>query len=85
MVRVPEMPHPRLLADGGQRVGGEAGPDAKAEHRAGRRASLPRDACINVISDPPELYISMTIRKSEHLQALLDALAAFAPMLEGDR
>ena len=49
-----------------------------------RRAKLPRDACVTITTDPPELYVSLTIRKPEHLQALLDAISAFAPMLDAD-
>jgi hypothetical protein len=48
------------------------------------RAKLPRDACLTITTDPPELYVSLTIRKPEHLQALLDAITAFAPMIDAE-
>lgn len=49
------------------------------------RARLPRDAHVSISTNPAELYISMTIRKHEHIQALLDTLQTFAPMIEDDR
>lgn len=48
----------------------------------GVRPKLPRDACITIGTDPPELYVSLTIKRPEHLAALLQTLDTFAPMLE---
>ena len=51
---------------------------------APRRAPprLPRDACITFTTNPTELYVSMTIRKPEHLEALIEALQMYAPQIE---
>ena len=43
---------------------------------------LPRDACITFTTNPTELYVSMTIRKPEHLEALIEALQMYAPQIE---
>jgi len=43
---------------------------------------LPRDSCITFTTNPTELYVSMTIRKPEHLEALIEALQMYAPQIE---
>jgi len=43
---------------------------------------LPRDACITFTTNPTELYVAMTIRKPEHLEALIEALQMYAPQIE---
>ena len=47
-----------------------------------RLPRLPRDACITFTTNPTELYVSMTIRKPEHLEALIEALQMYAPQIE---
>ena len=50
-----------------------------------RLPRLPRDACITFTTNPTELYVSMTIRKPEHLEALIEALQMYAPQIEHGR
>jgi hypothetical protein len=76
-------PKPRLLPPPQEQS--QAWRDADtSQTRTQPRAKLPRDACVTITTDPPELYVSLTIRKPEHLQALLDAISAFAPMLDAE-
>ena len=49
-----------------------------------RKLKLPRDASIHHQAWPPELYISMTITKVEHIQALAETLETFSRLLEDD-
>lgn len=50
-----------------------------------RRPRLPRDAHVTFSTNPTELYISMTIRKLEHLDALMETLQMYAPQIEAGR
>ena len=47
-----------------------------------RLPRLPRDSHIAFSTNPTELYISMTIRKVEHLNALMETLQMYAPQIE---
>ena len=47
-----------------------------------RLPRLPRDACITFTTNPTELYVSMTIRKPEHLEALIETLQMYGPQIE---
>ena len=75
-------PRPKLIAGPTRAQPDFTMPEHDRLHAPHLHAKLPRDACVTITTDPPELYISLTIRKPEHLQALLDAVAAFAPMLD---
>jgi hypothetical protein len=61
--------------------------EAPATARAvpARRPRLPRDAHVTFSTNPTELYISMTIRKLEHLEALMETLQMYAPQIEYGR
>ena len=62
--------------------------DARAEApRAAptRRPRLPRDAHIQFSTNPAELYVSLTMTKIEHLEALMETLQTYAPQLEHAR
>jgi hypothetical protein len=50
-----------------------------------RQPRLPRDSYIAFSSNPTELHISMTIRKIEHLDALMETLQMYAPQIEAGR
>jgi hypothetical protein len=56
------------------------GPPTKITPR--RQPRLPRDSYIAFSSNPTELHINMTIRKPEHLEALVEALQMYAPQIE---
>jgi len=47
-----------------------------------RRPRLPRDAHIQFSTNPPELYVTLTMTKIEHLDALMETLQTYAPQLE---
>ena len=47
-----------------------------------RRPRLPRDAHIQFSTNPPELYVTLTMTKIEHLEALMETLQTYAPQLE---
>jgi hypothetical protein len=50
-----------------------------------RRPRLPRDAYIAFSTNPTELHLSMTIRKLEHIEALMETLQTFAQQVEYGR
>jgi hypothetical protein len=50
-----------------------------------RRPRLPRDSHVTFSTNPTELYISMTIRKLEQLDALMETLQMYAPQIECGR
>ena len=50
-----------------------------------RRPRLPRDAHVTFSTNPTELYLSMTIRKIEHIEALMETLQMYAPQIEYGR
>jgi hypothetical protein len=49
-----------------------------------RKLRLPRDASIQYIDYPPQLYINMTITKVEHIAALGETLETFSRLLDQD-
>lgn len=49
-----------------------------------RKLRLPRDAHIQYQDYPPELYLSMTITKVEHIAALSETLETFSRLLDQD-
>ena len=50
-----------------------------------RQPRLPRDAHVAFSTNPTELYLSMTIRKLEHIEALMETLQTFAQQVEYGR
>ena len=50
-----------------------------------RRPRLPRDAHVSFSTNPAELYVSLTMTKIEHLEALMETLQTYAPQLEHAR
>ena len=50
-----------------------------------RRPRLPRDSHISFSTNPAELYVSLTMTKIEHLEALMETLQTYAPQLEHAR
>ena len=50
-----------------------------------RRPRLPRDAHVSFSTNPTELYLSMTIRKIEHIEALMETLQTYAQQIEYGR
>ena len=50
-----------------------------------RRPRLPRDAYVAFSTNPTELHLSMTIRKIEHIEALMETLQMYAPQIEYGR
>jgi hypothetical protein len=50
-----------------------------------RRPRLPRDAHVTFSTNPTELYLSMTIRKLEHIEALMETLQMYAQQIEYGR
>ena len=50
-----------------------------------RRPRLPRDAHVTFSTNPTELYLSITIRKIEHIEALMETLQMYAPQIEYGR
>lgn len=50
-----------------------------------RRPRLPRNAHVSFSTDPAELYISVTITKIEHIEALMETLQTYASQLEHAR
>ena len=50
-----------------------------------RRNRLPRDAYVAFSTNPTELHLSMTIRKMEHIEALIETLQMYAPQIEYGR
>ena len=49
-----------------------------------RKLKLPRDAHIQHQAWPPELYISMTITRVEHIEALYEILEMSSRLLDED-
>ena len=50
-----------------------------------RKPRLPRDAYVAFSTNPTELHLSMTIRKLEHIEALMETLQMYAPQIEYGR
>jgi hypothetical protein len=50
-----------------------------------RKPRLPPDAYIAFSTNPTELHISMTIRKLEHIEALMETLQMYAQQIEYGR
>jgi hypothetical protein len=50
-----------------------------------RRPRLPRDAHVSFSTNPTELYVSMTLRKLEHIEALMETLQMYAQQIEYGR
>jgi hypothetical protein len=50
-----------------------------------RKPRLPRDAYVAFSTNPTELHLSMTIRKIEHIEALMETLQMYAPQIEYGR
>jgi hypothetical protein len=50
-----------------------------------RRPRLPRDAHMSFSTNPTELYVSMTLRKLEHIEALMETLQMYAQQIEYGR
>jgi hypothetical protein len=60
-------------------------PAAVARAAPARKPRLPRDAYVAFSTNPTELYLSMTIRKIEHIEALMETLQMYAPQIEYGR
>lgn len=58
---------------------------ATAKATPSRRPRLPRDSHISFSTNPAELYVSLTMTKIEHLEALMETLQTYAPQLEAAR
>ena len=50
-----------------------------------RKPRLPRDAHVTFSTNPAELYVSLTMTKLEHHEALMETLQTYAPQLEHAR
>ena len=50
-----------------------------------RKPRLPRDAYVAFSTNPTELHLSMTIRKIEHIETLMETLQMYAPQIEYGR
>lgn len=60
-------------------------PAAVARAVPARKPRLPRDAYVAFSTNPTELHLSMTIRKIEHIEALMETLQMYAPQIEYGR
>jgi hypothetical protein len=60
-------------------------PAAVAKPVPARKPRLPRDAYVAFSTNPTELHLSMTIRKMEHIEALIETLQMYAPQIEYGR
>ena len=80
---VPAVATPQDSGPGNASARTEAPAAAKAAPT--RRPRLPRDSHISFSTNPAELYVSLTMTKVEHLEALMETLQTYAPQLEAAR
>ena len=64
--------------------GSSPGP-TPAVARPTRRPRLPKDAHVSFSTNPTELYVSLTITRIEHIEALMEVLHMYAPQIEYGR
>ena len=66
-------------------LGGPASTTPVTSPAVTRRPRLPKDAHVHFSTYPPELYVSLTITKLEHIEALMETLQTYGPQLEAAR